>query len=553
MSVASDMCDRDEILQVHAKRQPRVTFWEGMRLRDCDGAAELALGPDQWIELRWPDRRSHHERDDVLRLIRDGLITIEPMVGMRIVERGLAGDHGSIACVGNNVFVVWVGSRDVVCLYTHAKFDKLVRTGDWAILPPEQTAPSIHRTVGPVDTWDSDYDGDAGEEILSAGTLRLMRSPGGSFYFDPEIRSPLGAPAMTMLIQLTTERDNAIRRAESAECDAHDRHLDSHRLEDELRRTRGELIDAKDARDTAEREYRAAEERAAAADCERFAAVDRADKAEAECRGLMRERDELRVALDHEKRLREITERDLKTEAERAEALSAAWQKTSTRVEQLNAERISLGDKLKCAEASELLYENTLDALCELASGDEDTARQTVRVAHEMARSAGIEQRCASRYWSQISDTIRSLHTYREHLWRAETSEKICASVLDAIQRLASGRDSGASSIIESTEKYARDSDVSWDNASDYWRCISSKIISMRDTIVEHEAAAKSNEVSLNAALEQVDRLHAALLANVADVERAQLWVINGVRALSDDVLLGECLRRGVADIKGAR
>lgn len=136
------MIDQDEVLQSRkpakliAKREPRVEFYVGMRLR-CDAGTDVGtiefVSAIVGVDVQWHTHVVTTDRRSLLRDIRDGLVTIEPMIGMRLQPRN--GRTSEIESVDGE----WVTLRegDSVTTDRHwADICSVVRIGEWAILPP---------------------------------------------------------------------------------------------------------------------------------------------------------------------------------------------------------------------------------------------------------------------------------------------------------------------------------------------------------------------------------------------------------------------------------
>lgn len=123
-------------------RPPRVSFCDGLRLRRTgDGAPGVVkyLLPNvngvPGMEVVWPDTRSLRTASEVLDAIRDGRITVEPTVGMRVQREHR--DEGRVHSSGQTgVMIAWsdCGYLNHSIEFWHTN----IRSGAWAILPPEQ-------------------------------------------------------------------------------------------------------------------------------------------------------------------------------------------------------------------------------------------------------------------------------------------------------------------------------------------------------------------------------------------------------------------------------
>lgn len=134
------------------KNQPRVEFYIGLQLSRRLSDAETGTvdgGTNGRVAIAWPSSRCSWDQYYLLQEIRDGRITVEPAVGMRLQNQ--AGGIGEVLavlrCTGA-LEISW-GGRKAVC--QREDFDLHIRTGAWAILPPEQPAASYDDSDLPPD------------------------------------------------------------------------------------------------------------------------------------------------------------------------------------------------------------------------------------------------------------------------------------------------------------------------------------------------------------------------------------------------------------------
>lgn len=233
------LSDADEMLRGRKQeaRMPRVTFYEGMQLREHGVATELTLGANDWVMLQHHGLQSHYRRTHLLDAIRDGIVTIEPTVGMRV----------ELAAYGGVV-------RDVLRLFVHVEtaahflsitldeFHSRIRSGALAILPPEKESAkpvavvpglrlrsrdgAVH-VVHPGDAANSvflacggswkDYPREDVQEMIAAGQLTVIESPDA----EPAVELETD-PRILELEAACVERDQRIAELEARFVDARD-------------------------------------------------------------------------------------------------------------------------------------------------------------------------------------------------------------------------------------------------------------------------------------------------------------------------------------------
>jgi hypothetical protein len=119
-------------------RLPRVSFYSGMRLRRGDEVGEVlgCVPATPLISVAWPSAGEMLDAPALLAAIARGHVTIEPTVGMRV-------ETGPFVCKVTSADALYVvvdygNACPSVMRYSLAFFYEQIRTGTWAVLPPEQ-------------------------------------------------------------------------------------------------------------------------------------------------------------------------------------------------------------------------------------------------------------------------------------------------------------------------------------------------------------------------------------------------------------------------------
>lgn len=129
-------------------RMPRVTFYEGMRLRVDGDTWTVDRLRDAMVGLSTKIGFTSWHRDDLLPYISNGEVAVEPAVGMRIgceqCGNGVVSFLGDLDLGDFAIDIDWSKGRST---YSRNTFNKLVRSGTWAILPPEEKNAPVEQPI----------------------------------------------------------------------------------------------------------------------------------------------------------------------------------------------------------------------------------------------------------------------------------------------------------------------------------------------------------------------------------------------------------------------